>query len=393
MLFGRLTERAQRVLAHAQEEAIRLNHSNIGTEHLLLGLMKEPEGIAAKVLESFNITEDKVIEEVEKLIGHGQDQTGTLHYTPRAKKVIELSMDEARKLHHNFVGTEHILLGLIRENEGVAARVFANLDLNITKARAQVVKALGSPEMSNKNATANKSNNTPTLDGLARDLTVIAKDGTLDPVVGRDKEITRVIEVLSRRTKNNPVLIGEPGVGKTAIAEGLAQAIVNNEVPETLKGKRVMSLDMGTVVAGTKYRGEFEERLKKVMEEIHQAGNVILFIDELHTLVGAGGAEGAIDASNILKPALARGELQCIGATTLDEYRKNIEKDAALERRFQPIQVDEPTVEDTIAILKGLRDRYEAHHRINISDEALEAAAKLSDRYVSDRFLPDKAMI
>ena len=392
MLFGRLTERAQRVLAHAQEEAIRLNHSNIGTEHLLLGLMKEPEGIAAKVLESFNITEDKVIEEVEKLIGHGQEQMGTLHYTPRAKKVIELSMDEARKLHHNFVGTEHILLGLIRENEGVAARVFANLDLNITKARAQVVKALGSPEMSNKNAQANKSNNTPTLDSLARDLTVIAKDGTLDPVVGRDKEITRVIEVLSRRTKNNPVLIGEPGVGKTAIAEGLAQAIVNNEVPETLKDKRVMSLDMGTVVAGTKYRGEFEERLKKVMEEIHQAGNVILFIDELHTLVGAGGAEGAIDASNILKPALARGELQCIGATTLDEYRKNIEKDAALERRFQPVQVDEPTVEDTIEILKGLRDRYEAHHRINISDEALEAAAKLSNRYVSDRFLPDKAI-
>ncbi|OFU73988.1 ATP-dependent Clp protease ATP-binding subunit ClpC [Staphylococcus sp. HMSC10B09] len=392
MLFGRLTERAQRVLAHAQEEAIRLNHSNIGTEHLLLGLMKEPEGIAAKVLESFNITEDKVIEEVEKLIGHGQEHSGTLHYTPRAKKVIELSMDEARKLHHNFVGTEHILLGLIRENEGVAARVFANLDLNITKARAQVVKALGSPEMNTKNATANKSNNTPTLDGLARDLTVIAKDGTLDPVVGRDKEITRVIEVLSRRTKNNPVLIGEPGVGKTAIAEGLAQAIVNNEVPETLKNKRVMSLDMGTVVAGTKYRGEFEERLKKVMDEIHHAGNVILFIDELHTLVGAGGAEGAIDASNILKPALARGELQCIGATTLDEYRKNIEKDAALERRFQPIQVDEPSVEDTVAILKGLRDRYEAHHRINISDEALEAAAKLSNRYVSDRFLPDKAI-
>ena len=392
MLFGRLTERAQRVLAHAQEEAIRLNHSNIGTEHLLLGLMKEPEGIAAKVLESFNITEDKVIEEVEKLIGHGQDHVGTLHYTPRAKKVIELSMDEARKLHHNFVGTEHILLGLIRENEGVAARVFANLDLNITKARAQVVKALGNPEMSNKNAQASKSNNTPTLDSLARDLTVIAKDGTLDPVIGRDKEITRVIEVLSRRTKNNPVLIGEPGVGKTAIAEGLAQAIVNNEVPETLKDKRVMSLDMGTVVAGTKYRGEFEERLKKVMEEIQQAGNVILFIDELHTLVGAGGAEGAIDASNILKPALARGELQCIGATTLDEYRKNIEKDAALERRFQPVQVDEPSVVDTVAILKGLRDRYEAHHRINISDEAIEAAVKLSNRYVSDRFLPDKAI-
>ncbi|MGV3042726.1 ATP-dependent Clp protease ATP-binding subunit [Staphylococcus rostri] len=392
MLFGRLTERAQRVLAHAQEEAIRFNHSNIGTEHLLLGLMKEPEGIAAKVLESFDITEEKVVNEVEKLIGHGQEHIGTLHYTPRAKKVIELSMDEARKLQHNFVGTEHILLGLIRENEGVAARVFANLDLNITKARAQVVKALGSPEMASNNGQVSKSDNTPTLDSLARDLTVIAKDGTLDPVVGRSKEITRVIEVLSRRTKNNPVLIGEPGVGKTAIAEGLAQAIVNNEVPETLKGKRVMSLDMGTVVAGTKYRGEFEERLKKVMEEIHQAGNVILFIDELHTLIGAGGAEGAIDASNILKPALARGELQCIGATTLDEYRKHIEKDAALERRFQPVQVDEPSVEDTIAILKGLRDRYEAHHRINISDEAVEAAAKLSDRYVQDRFLPDKAI-
>ncbi|MCG3412342.1 ATP-dependent Clp protease ATP-binding subunit [Staphylococcus massiliensis] len=392
MLFGRLTERAQRVLAHAQEEAIRLNHSNIGTEHLLLGLMKEQDGIAAKVLQSFDITEEKVTEEVEKLIGHGQDQMGTLHYTPRAKKVIELSMDEARKLHHNFVGTEHILLGLIRENEGVAARVFANLDLNITKARAQVVKALGSPEMNSKSQTVSKGNNTPTLDSLARDLTVIAKDGTLDPVVGRNKEITRVIEVLSRRTKNNPVLIGEPGVGKTAIAEGLAQAIVSNEVPETLKGKRVMSLDMGTVVAGTKYRGEFEERLKKVMEEIHQAGNVILFIDELHTLIGAGGAEGAIDASNILKPALARGELQCIGATTLDEYRKHIEKDAALERRFQPVQVDESTVPDTIRILEGLRDRYEAHHRINISDEALAAAAKLSDRYISDRFLPDKAI-
>ncbi|QLK85324.1 ATP-dependent Clp protease ATP-binding subunit [Staphylococcus sp. 17KM0847] len=392
MLFGRLTERAQRVLAHAQEEAIRFNHSNIGTEHLLLGLMKEPEGIAAKVLESFDITEEKVIAEVEKLIGHGQEHIGTLHYTPRAKKVIELSMDEARKLQHNFVGTEHILLGLIRENEGVAARVFANLDLNITKARAQVVKALGSPEMASNNSQTTKSDNTPTLDSLARDLTVVAKDGTLDPVVGRSKEITRVIEVLSRRTKNNPVLIGEPGVGKTAIAEGLAQAIAKNEVPETLKDKRVMSLDMGTVVAGTKYRGEFEERLKKVMEEIHQAGNIILFIDELHTLIGAGGAEGAIDASNILKPALARGELQCIGATTLDEYRKHIEKDAALERRFQPVQVDEPTVEDTIEILKGLRDRYEAHHRITISDEAVEAAARLSDRYVQDRFLPDKAI-
>ncbi|WP_425255048.1 ATP-dependent Clp protease ATP-binding subunit [Mammaliicoccus sciuri] len=392
MLFGRLTERAQRVLAHAQEEALRLNHSNIGTEHLLLGLMKEPEGIAAKVLDAFGITEEKVTKEVENLIGQGQEQVGAIHYTPRAKKVIELSMDEARKLNHTFVGTEHLLLGLIRENEGVAARVFANLDLNITKARAQVVKSLGSPEQGSKNAQTTKNQATPTLDGLARDLTVIAQDGTLDPVVGRSDEITRVIEVLSRRTKNNPVLIGEPGVGKTAIVEGLAQAIVQNEVPETLKGKRVMSLDMGTVVAGTKYRGEFEERLKKVMEEIHQAGNIVLFIDELHTLIGAGGAEGAIDASNILKPALARGELQCIGATTLDEYRKYIEKDAALERRFQPVTVDEPNTEDSIAILKGLRDRYEAHHRINISDEAIEAAVNMSDRYISDRFLPDKAI-
>lgn len=391
-MFGRLTERAQRVLAHAQEEAIRLNHNNIGTEHLLLGLVKEPDGIAAKVLAAYNITEDKVVSEVEQLIGHGTDMGGTIQYTPRAKKVIELSLDEARKLNHNFVGTEHILLGLIRENEGVAARVLANLDLNITKARSQVVKLLGSPEMAGKDANASKSQNTPTLDELARDLTVIAKDGTLDPVIGRSAEITRVIEVLSRRTKNNPVLIGEPGVGKTAIVEGLAQAIINNEVPETLKGKRVMSLDMGTVVAGTKYRGEFEERLKKVMEEIHQAGNIILFIDELHTLIGAGGAEGAIDASNILKPALARGDLQCIGATTLEEYRKYIEKDAALERRFQPVQVDQPNVEDAIEILKGLRDRYEAHHRIKISDEALVAAVKMSDRYISDRFLPDKAI-
>jgi len=391
-MFGKLTERAQRVLAHAQEEAIRLQHNNIGTEHLLLGLVKEPEGIAAKVLAEFDITEEKIINEVEQLIGQGTGLGGTIQYTPRAKKVIELSLDEARRLNHSFVGTEHILLGLIRENEGVAARVLANLDLNITKARAQVVKLLGSPEMSAKNAQGSKSQGTPTLDGLARDLTVIAKEGTLDPVIGRSQEIIRVIEVLSRRTKNNPVLIGEPGVGKTAIVEGLAQAIVNNEVPETLKGKRVMSLDMGTVVAGTKYRGEFEERLKKVMDEIHQAGNIILFIDELHTLIGAGGAEGAIDASNILKPALARGELQCIGATTLEEYRKYIEKDAALERRFQPVTVNEPNIEDAIEILKGLRDRYEAHHRIKITDDALVAAVKMSDRYISDRFLPDKAI-
>ncbi|WP_411842957.1 ATP-dependent Clp protease ATP-binding subunit [Salinicoccus sp. HZC-1] len=392
MLFGRLTERAQKVLAYAQEEAISLKHSNIGTEHLLLGLVKENEGIAAKVLASFNITEDKVKEEVFNLINEGSEGSSSIHYTPRAKKVIELSMDEARKLHHNFVGTEHLLLGLIRESEGVAARVLSNLDLNITKARAAVIKMLGNPDSFQQKENMKKDHNTPTLDSLARDLTQIARDDMLDPVIGRSKEITRVIEVLSRRTKNNPVLIGEPGVGKTAIAEGLAQQIVKNEVPETLKDKRVMSLDMGTVVAGTKYRGEFEERMKKVMEEIHKAGNVVLFIDELHTLIGAGGAEGAIDASNILKPALARGEMQCIGATTLEEYRKHIEKDAALERRFQPVQVDEPNVEDAILILKGLRDRYEAHHRITITDEAVEAAVTMSARYVQDRFLPDKAI-
>lgn len=392
MLFGRLTERAQKVLAYAQEEAISLKHSNIGTEHLLLGLIKEKEGIAAKVLSSFNISEDNVRDEVFNLINEGDDATASIRYTPRAKKVIELSMDEARKLHHNFVGTEHLLLGLIRESEGVAARVLTNLDLNITKARASVIKMLGNPETLQGKDPQKKDNNTPTLDSLARDLTEIAKEDQLDPVIGRSKEVTRVIEVLSRRTKNNPVLIGEAGVGKTAIAEGLAQAISNNEVPETLRDKRLMSLDMGTVVAGTKYRGEFEERMKKVMEEIHKAGNVVLFIDELHTLIGAGGAEGAIDASNILKPALARGELQCIGATTLEEYRKHIEKDGALERRFQPVQVDEPSVEDTVLILKGLRDKYEAHHRINITDEALEAAAKMSARYIQDRFLPDKAI-
>lgn len=392
MLFGRLTERAQKVLAYAQEEAINLKHSNIGTEHLLLGLVKEKEGIAAKVLSSFNITEDNVRDEVFNLINEGSEATSSIHYTPRAKKVIELSMDEARKLHHNFVGTEHLLLGLIRESEGVAARVLANLDLNITKARASVIKMLGNPEAFQSKEGTKKDNNTPTLDSLARDLTDIAREDMLDPVIGRSKEITRVIEVLSRRTKNNPVLLGEAGVGKTAIAEGLAQAIVTHEVPENLKEKRVMSLDMGTVVAGTKYRGEFEERMKKVMEEIHKAGNVVLFIDELHTLIGAGGAEGAIDASNILKPALARGELQCIGATTLDEYRKHIEKDAALERRFQSVQVDEPFAEDAVLILKGLRDKYEAHHRLNITDDALDAAVKMSDRYVQDRHLPDKAI-
>ncbi len=393
MMFGRFTERAQKVLALSQEEAIRIGHNNIGTEHILLGLVREGEGIAAKALLALGLSPEKIQKEVEALIGRGTEVAQTVHYTPRAKKVIELSMDEARKLGHSYVGTEHILLGLIREGEGVAARVLNNLGVSLNKARQQVLQLLGSNESSSGHQGGAAANaNTPTLDSLARDLTAIAREGRLDPVIGRSKEIQRVIEVLSRRTKNNPVLIGEPGVGKTAIAEGLAQQIINNEVPETLRDKRVMTLDMGTVVAGTKYRGEFEDRLKKVMDEIRQAANIILFIDELHTLIGAGGAEGAIDASNILKPSLARGELQCIGATTLDEYRKYIEKDAALERRFQPIQVDEPSAEESVQILKGLRDRYEAHHRVSITDDAIDAAVKFSDRYITDRFLPDKAI-
>ncbi|GAB2695567.1 ATP-dependent protease ATP-binding subunit ClpC [Paenibacillus thermoaerophilus] len=392
MMFGRFTERAQKVLALAQEEAVRLGHNNIGTEHILLGLIREGDGIAAKALVALGLGLEKIQDEVESLIGRGQEQPTNIAYTPRAKKVIELSMDEARKLGHTYVGTEHILLGLIREGEGVAARVLNNLGISLNKARQQVLQLLGSNEAVSSNHGAPANVSTPTLDGLARDLTAAAKDGNLDPVIGRSKEIERVIQVLSRRTKNNPVLIGEPGVGKTAIAEGLAQKIVNNEIPETLRDKRVMTLDMGSVVAGTKYRGEFEDRLKKIMDEIRAAGNIILFIDELHTLIGAGGAEGAIDASNILKPALARGELQCIGATTLDEYRKYIEKDAALERRFQPITVDQPTPEEAIQILHGLRDRYEAHHRVKITDEAIEQAVKLSDRYITDRFLPDKAI-
>ncbi|MFD2760746.1 ATP-dependent protease ATP-binding subunit ClpC [Lentibacillus juripiscarius] len=395
MMFGRFTERAQKVLALSQEEAVRLGHNNIGTEHILLGLVREGNGIAAKALESLGLEVAKIQEEVEKLIGAGKQPMQTIHYTPRAKKVVELSQDEARKLGHSYVGTEHILLGLIREGEGVAARVLNNLGVSLNKARQQVLQLLGSNEsQAGRQGRGGQSSsaNTPTLDSLARDLTETAKEGNVDPVIGRSKEIERVIEVLSRRTKNNPVLIGEPGVGKTAVAEGLAQQVVQNEVPEILRDKRVMTLDMGTVVAGTKYRGEFEDRLKKVMEEIRQASNIILFIDELHTLIGAGGAEGAIDASNILKPALSRGELQCIGATTLDEYRKYIEKDAALERRFQPIQVDEPTLDETVQILQGLRDRYEAHHRVSITDEAIEAATSLSDRYITERFLPDKAI-
>ena len=394
MMFNRFTQRAQKVLQLAQEEAIRWKHDSIGTEHILLGLIREGGGIAAKALEAIDISPQMIESGIEELVGKGTEDVGPIvHYTPRAKKVIELSVDESRKLGHSYIGTEHILLALIREGEGVAARVLANTGVSLNKARQQVLLLLGNNDTNQPgNQAQNQAASTPTLDSLARDLTAVAREGSLDPVIGRSKEITRVVEVLSRRTKNNPVLIGEPGVGKTAIAEGLAQQIVNNEVPETLRDKRVMTLDMGTVVAGTKYRGEFEDRLKKVMDEIRQAGNVILFIDELHTLIGAGGAEGAIDASNILKPSLARGELQCIGATTLDEYRKYIEKDAALERRFQPIQVDEPTVDETILIIKGLRDRYEAHHRVKITDEAVEAAAKLSDRYISDRFLPDKAI-
>ncbi|MGN7409566.1 MULTISPECIES: ATP-dependent Clp protease ATP-binding subunit [unclassified Sporosarcina] len=394
MMFNRFTQRAQKVLQLAQEEAIRMKHEAIGTEHILLGLIREGGGIAAKALEAIGVSFETIETGVETLVGTGSKDVGPIvHYTPRAKKVIELSVDESRKLGHSYIGTEHILLALIREGEGVAARVLNNAGVSLNKARQQVLQLLGSNDTANasgQNASATAA--TPTLDGLARDLTEIAREGTLDPVIGRGKEITRVIEVLARRTKNNPVLIGEPGVGKTAIAEGLALQVVNNEVPEILRDKRVMTLDMGTVVAGTKYRGEFEDRMKKVMEEIRQAGNIILFIDELHTLIGAGGAEGAIDASNILKPSLARGELQCIGATTLDEYRKYIEKDAALERRFQPIQVDEPSVEETVQIITGLRDRYEAHHRVKITNEAIEAAAKMSDRYISDRFLPDKAI-
>lgn len=393
MMFNRFTQRAQKVLQLAQEEAIRMKHESIGTEHILLGLIREGGGIAAKALEAIEVNTQLIEDGVKELVGVGEKDVGPIvHYTPRAKKVIELSVDESRKLGHSYIGTEHLLLALIREGEGVAARVLGNAGVSLNKARQQVLQLLGSNEQASTGTSPNASANTPTLDGLARDLTQVAREGSLDPVIGRSDEITRVIEVLSRRTKNNPVLIGEPGVGKTAIAEGLAQQIVNNEIPETLRDKRVMVLDMGTVVAGTKYRGEFEDRLKKVMDEIRQAGNVILFIDELHTLIGAGGAEGAIDASNILKPSLARGELQCIGATTLDEYRKYIEKDAALERRFQPIQVDEPTVEESIEIIKGLRDRYEAHHRVKITDDAIVAAAKMSDRYISDRFLPDKAI-
>ncbi|HZX45813.1 MAG TPA: ATP-dependent Clp protease ATP-binding subunit, partial [Clostridia bacterium] len=390
---GRFTERAQKVLIIAQQEAAALGHNYVGTEHLLLGLVKEGKGIAAQVLRGMGVDFDKVIEKVEELTGRGDQSAAPqmIYLTPRTKRVLELSVLEARRMNHNYVGTEHLLLGLIREGEGVAAKVLRDLNVDLGKAREEIIKTLSSGGPGQGEAAQNDVQ-TPTLDQYGRDLTRMARDGKLDPVIGRTKEIERVIQILSRRTKNNPVLIGEPGVGKTAIAEGLAQKIVEGQVPEIIKGKRVVTLDLASMVAGAKYRGEFEERLKKVMSELTGAGNVILFIDEMHTIIGAGAAEGAIDASNILKPALARGEIQAIGATTLDEYRKHVEKDPALERRFQPIMVGEPTVDETIQILAGLRDKYESHHRVKITDEAIRAAAVLSDRYIADRFLPDKAI-
>ena len=398
-MFHRFTESAKNVLILAQEEARRLKYPLIGTEHILLGLIREDQGFAARALEQMGISADRVAQAVEQVVGVGdQAVPAEIPATARAKRVLELAVEEARSLNHNYVGTEHILLGLIREGEGVAAQVLISLGADMERARQQVISMMGGspgggqPQGGPGHHCPSGGCKTVSLDQFSRDLTSLAKEDKLDPVVGRGKEIERVIQVLSRRTKNNPVLIGEPGVGKTAIAEGLAQKIIEGSVPEILLNRRVVTLDLAGMVAGTKYRGEFEDRLKKVMEEIRQAGNIIVFIDELHTLIGAGAAEGAIDAANILKPALARGEIQTIGATTLDEYRKYIEKDSALERRFQPIQVDEPTVEETIQILKGIRDKYEAHHRVNITNEALEAAARLSDRYITDRFLPDKAI-
>ncbi|MCX6429899.1 MAG: ATP-dependent Clp protease ATP-binding subunit [Actinobacteria bacterium] len=396
-MFERFTDRARRVVVLAQEEARMLNHNYIGTEHILLGLIHEGEGVAAKALESLGISLEAVRSQVEEIIGQGQQApSGHIPFTPRAKKVLELSLREALQLGHNYIGTEHILLGLIREGEGVAAQVLTKLGADLSRVRQQVIQLLSGYQGKETVTTGGPAEGTPStslvLDQFGRNLTQAAREGKLDPVIGREKEIERVMQVLSRRTKNNPVLIGEPGVGKTAVVEGLAQAIVKGDVPETLKDKQLYSLDLGALVAGSRYRGDFEERLKKVLKEIRTRGDIILFIDEIHTLVGAGAAEGAIDAASILKPMLARGELQTIGATTLDEYRKHLEKDAALERRFQPIQVAEPTLAHTIEILKGLRDRYETHHRVSISDEALVAAATLADRYVSDRFLPDKAI-
>ncbi|MBR8831442.1 MAG: Negative regulator of genetic competence ClpC/MecB [Chroococcopsis gigantea SAG 12.99] len=392
-MFERFTEKAIKVIMLAQEEARRLGHNFVGTEQILLGLIGEGTGVAAKVLKSMGVNLKDARIEVEKIIGRGSGFVAVeIPFTPRAKRVLELSLEEARQLGHNYIGTEHLLLGLIREGEGVAARVLENLGVDLSKVRTQVIRMLGETAEVAAGSSSQGRTKTPTLDEFGSNLTQMASEGKLDPVVGRQKEIERVIQILGRRTKNNPVLIGEPGVGKTAIAEGLAQRIATKDIPDILEDKRVVTLDIGLLVAGTKYRGEFEERLKKIMDEIRQAGNVILVIDEVHTLIGAGAAEGAIDAANILKPALARGELQCIGATTLDEYRKHIERDAALERRFQPVMVGEPSVEETIEILYGLRERYEQHHKLKILDEALEAAAKLSDRYISDRFLPDKAI-
>ncbi len=403
-MFNKFTERARKVILLAKQEAKRFNHDYIGTEHILLGLLREGEGVAAAVLQSLGMNLNNIRLEVEKLVQVGPTTvvSGDLPFTPKAKKVMELAMEEARTLGHNYIGTEHLLLGLIREGEGVASQVFMNMGLDLEKVREEVIKLLGSTTPGAQfgpatgaqggSSSAVSKTKTPALDAFGRDLTKLAKDGKLDPVIGRDDEIDRVMQTLSRRRKNNPVLLGEAGVGKSAIVEGLAQKVINGDVPEILRNKRIITLDLALMVAGTKYRGQFEERIKAVMDEIKRSENIIMFVDELHTLVGAGGAEGAIDASNILKPALARGEIQCIGATTLDEYRKYIEKDSALERRFQTIIVDPPSVEETILILRGLRDRYEAHHKIKILDSALEAAAKLTDRYISGRFLPDKAI-
>jgi ATP-dependent Clp protease ATP-binding subunit ClpC len=396
-MFERFTEKARRVVVYAQEEARMLNQNYIGTEHLLLGLIREHDGIAAKALESLSISLEDVHQQVEELIGRGTYvPTGHIPFTPRAKKVLELSLREALQLGHNYIGTEHILLGLIREGEGVAAQVLLNLGADLEKVRSAVIQLLsgyyGKPTEAGEERRGGRGAETSLLDEFGRNLTRAADEGKLDPVVGREQEIERVMQILSRRTKNNPVLIGEPGVGKTAVVEGLAQLVAADEVPETIRGKQLYTLDLAALVAGSKYRGEFEERLKKVMKEIRERGDIILFVDEMHTLVGAGAAEGAIDAASIIKPALARGELQTIGATTLDEYRKYVEKDPALERRFQPIMVGEPTVEETVEILLGLRDRYEAHHRVSITDTAVDAAAHLAARYISDRFLPDKAI-
>jgi ATP-dependent Clp protease ATP-binding subunit ClpC len=395
-LFERFTERARQVVVLAQDEARALKHNYIGTEHILLGLLREEEGLAARVLESLDITVEEVRAQVARIVGQGDEvTTGQIPFTPRAKKVLELALREALSLGHNYIGTEHILLGLVRENEGVAARILLDFDADAEKIRNEIIRMLSGPgrrQQGGGGAAGEKTKSSKLLDQFGRNLTKLASEGKLDPVVGRQTEIERVMQILSRRTKNNPVLIGEPGVGKTAVVEGLAARIAGNQVPELLKGKQIYTLDLAALVAGSKYRGEFEERLKKVMKEITQRGDIILFIDELHNLVGAGAAEGAIDAASILKPALARGELQTIGATTLDEYRKYLERDAALERRFQQIKVEEPTVDDTVQILRGLRDRYEAHHRCTITDDALRAAAVLSDRYIQDRHLPDKAI-